>query len=53
MKAATLDAVLNGVLEPVCVGPVPFVAATTAKPLAALKDVGAVLYNRFRKVFAT
>jgi hypothetical protein len=41
VKAATLDVVLDGVLEPVGVGPVPFV---TAKPLAALKDVGAVLY---------
>ena len=53
VKAATLDAVLDGVLEPVGVGPLPFVAAATTKPLAALKDVGAVLYNRFRKVFAT
>lgn len=46
MKVAILDAVLDAVLEPVDIGLVRFVATATAKPLAALKDVGTDLYVR-------
>jgi hypothetical protein len=40
VTVAILDVVLDAVLAPVGVEPVPLVAEAIAKPLAALKDVG-------------